>query len=68
MQPVARAAGYQFEIVGSKIRKSVLYGSVSADLTLGNLGDVVKGKWRVSTIEDGLKSRPSPWRRFVVRG
>jgi photosystem II stability/assembly factor-like uncharacterized protein len=67
VEPVPGAAGYQFEIVGSRIRKSVLYGSVSAEVNLGKNNDVASGKWRVSTIQDGLRSRASRWRRFVMR-
>jgi len=67
VEPVEGAAGYQFEIVGSKIRKSVLYGSVSAELTIRGFDSLRRGKWRVSTIQDGLKSRTSRWRRFVLR-
>jgi photosystem II stability/assembly factor-like uncharacterized protein len=67
VEPVSGAAGYQFEIAGMRERTSVLYGSVTSTLTIGR-PDFTRGKWRVSTIQDGLKSRPSPWRRFVVRG
>jgi hypothetical protein len=67
VDPVADAAGYQFEFTGMRERKSVLYGSVMTTLVIPSVGSISKGKWRVSTIHDGLKSRPSPWRTFVVR-
>jgi hypothetical protein len=67
VDPVADAAGYQFEFTGMRERKSVLYGSVMTTLVIPSVGSISKGKWRVSAIHDGLKSRPSPWRRFVVR-
>jgi hypothetical protein len=68
VEPVSGAAGYQFEITGMKERKSVLFGSVTTTLNVGHLDDVSRGKWRVSSLHDGLKSRASAWRQFVVRG
>jgi hypothetical protein len=41
---------------------------VTTTLNVGNLGDIRRGKWRVSSLHDGLKSRASKWRRFAVRG
>jgi hypothetical protein len=64
--PVDGAAGYQFEIVVPSARRHVKYGSVGPTLTVGDLGGPA-GRWRAATIRDGLRSRSSPWRRFVVR-
>jgi hypothetical protein len=66
--PVEGAAGYQFEIVAPLSRKSVTYGSIQPALTVDNIGRARRGKWRVATIRDGLRSRSSPWQRFVVGG
>jgi len=63
--PVAGAAGYQFEIVVPSAGRRVKYGSVKPTLVLGDLGGPT-GRWRTATIRDGLRSRSSPWRRFVV--
>ena len=67
VEPVAGAAGYQFEIVVASARRHVRYGSVGPTLTMGDIGGT-SGRWRAATIRDGLRSRSSPWRRFVVRG
>jgi photosystem II stability/assembly factor-like uncharacterized protein len=64
--PVEGAAGYQFEIVVPSAARHVQYGSVGPTLTVGDLGGPA-GRWRAATIRDGLRSRSSPWRRFVVR-
>jgi photosystem II stability/assembly factor-like uncharacterized protein len=65
VEPVAQAAGYQFEIVVPSAKRHVKYGSVGPTLTIGDLGGP-SGRWRAATIRDGLRSRSSPWRRFVV--
>jgi hypothetical protein len=67
VEPVAGAAGYQFEIVVPPTRKPVAYGSVGPTLTLVDIGGS-SGRWRVATIRDGLRSRSSPWRRFDLGG
>jgi hypothetical protein len=67
VEPVAGAAGYQFEIVVPSAGRRVKYGSVGPTLTVGDIGGPA-GRWRAATIRDGLRSRSSPWRRFVVSG
>ena len=67
VEPVAGAAGYQFEVSVPSAGKPVRYGSVEPTLTMGNIGGT-RGRWRAATIRDGLRSRSSPWRTFVIRG
>jgi hypothetical protein len=67
VEPVAAAAGYQFEISVPSAGRHVRYGSVGPTLTVGDLGGI-RGRWRAATIRDGLRSRSSAWRTFVVRG
>jgi hypothetical protein len=68
VEPVVGASGYQFEIVGtSPPLPPVRQGSVEPTLTIFHSGDA-SGKWRVATVRDGLRSRSSPWRRYVARG
>jgi photosystem II stability/assembly factor-like uncharacterized protein len=67
VEPVVGAAGYQFEIVGPSPGTRMRQGSVEPTLTLFHTGGT-SGKWRVATVRDGLRSRSSPWRRFVARG
>jgi photosystem II stability/assembly factor-like uncharacterized protein len=66
VEPVSGAAGYQFEIVVPSLRTCVRQGSVEPTLTMFHTGGT-SGRWRAATIRDGLRSRSSPWRRFVVR-
>jgi photosystem II stability/assembly factor-like uncharacterized protein len=67
VEPVAGAAGYQFEIVVPSARRHVRYGSVGPTLTMGDIGGT-SGRWRAAPIRAALRSRSSPWRRFVIRG
>jgi photosystem II stability/assembly factor-like uncharacterized protein len=66
VEPVSGAAGYWFEIVVPSSRLRVRQGSVEPTLTMFHTGGT-SGRWRAATIRDGLRSRSSPWRRFVVR-
>jgi hypothetical protein len=66
VEPVDGAAGYQFEIVVPASRLRVRQGSVEPTLTMFHTTGT-RGRWRAATIRDGLRSRSSPWRRFVVR-
>jgi hypothetical protein len=66
VEPVYGAAGYQFEIVVPASRLRVRQGSVEPTLTMFHTTGT-RGRWRAATIRDGLRSRSSPWRRFVVR-
>src|SRR4051812_25748974 len=67
VQPVTGAAGYQFEIVVPATRTRLVQGSVEPTLTMFHTKGS-RGRWRAATICDGLRSRSSPWRRFVVGG
>jgi hypothetical protein len=67
VEPAAEAAGYQFEIAVPSAGRHVRYGSVEPTLTVGGIGGT-RGRWRAATIRDGLRSRSSPWRTFVIRG
>ena len=67
VEPVAGAAGYQFEIVVPSTRTRLIQGSVEPTLTMFHTKGS-HGRWRAATIRDGLRSRSSPWRRFVVAG
>jgi photosystem II stability/assembly factor-like uncharacterized protein len=61
---VPGAAGYQFEFSSSDGLPNILFGSTDPQCILRFRGGGKKGKWRVSTIKDGLCSRPSAWRSF----
>jgi hypothetical protein len=65
VEPVYGAAGYLFEIVVPSARTRLEFGSVEPTLTVFHMGGF-RGRWRVATIRDGLRSRSSSWRRFVV--
>jgi hypothetical protein len=67
VDPVAGVAGYLFEIAVPSAGRNVTCGSVGPTLTMGNIGGT-RGRWRAATIRDGLRSRSSSWRTFVIRG
>ena len=70
VEPVPGAAGYQFELSAQfespSPRKSTrLKVSISPRLKADFTRAGRTGRWRVAAICDGLRSRPSKWRRVI---